>query len=380
VAAKAVRVIGPGRAGRSFARGLEKAGWRVAGVLGRDDDVTAAAEGVDLLVLAVPDGAVAAVAAAVRPVPACVVAHLAGALGLDVLAPHERRASVHPLRSLPTPTSDLAGAWFAVAGDALAAEVVADLDGRVVAVDDAARTAYHAAAVIASNHLVALLGSVERVAATAGVPLDAFLDLVRGTVDNVELLGPAGALGLDVLALHPRRASIHPLRSLPTPTSDLAGAWFAVAGDPLAAEVVADLDGRLVEVDDEARTAYHAAAVVASNHLVALLGSVERIAAAAGVPLEAFLDLVRGTVDNVELLGPAAALTGPVARGDWDTVARHLEAIPASEREAYEVLAKGAARLAAADLPVSWSLSAADPAFVAPSGDQKGPANSEGGA
>ena len=231
VAAKAVRVIGPGRAGSSLARGLEKAGWQVAGVLGRGDDVSGAAAGVDLLVIATPDASIASVAASVAPVDACVVAHLAGALGLDVLAPHVRRASIHPLRSLPTTSSDLAGAWFAVAGHAL------------------------------------------------------------------------------------------------------------------AGEVVADLDGRLVEVDDESRTAYHAAAVMASNHLVALLGAVERVAASAGVPLDAFLDLVRGTVDNIEVLGPEAALTGPVARGDWDTVARHLAALPETERATYEVLTDAAKRL-----------------------------------
>lgn len=194
MAAHAVRVIGPGRAGLSFARGLDKAGWRVLDPLGRGDDPRGAAEGADLLLIATPDGVIGAVARAVDPVDSCVVAHAAGALGLDVLAPHRRRASVHPLRSLPTTSSDLTGAWFAVAGDALAGVVVADLDGRLVEVDDAARTAYHAAAVVASNHLVALLGSVERVAAEAGVPLDAFLDLVRGTVDNVAVLGPAGAL------------------------------------------------------------------------------------------------------------------------------------------------------------------------------------------
>src|SRR5687768_3285947 len=124
VAAKAVRVIGPGRAGLSLARGLEKAGWRVLDVLGRGDDVEGAAAGADLLVLATPDAAIPAVAAAVRPVDTCVVAHLAGALGLDALSPHPRRASIHPLRSLPTTSSDLTGAWFAVAGDALAGEVV----------------------------------------------------------------------------------------------------------------------------------------------------------------------------------------------------------------------------------------------------------------
>ncbi len=77
---------------------------------------------------------------------------------------------------------------------------------------------------------------------------------------------------------------------------------------------------------------YHAAAVVASNHLVGLLGQVERIAAGIGVPLDAYLDLARGSLDNVAALGPAAALTGPVRRGDRATVERHLAALPPEER------------------------------------------------
>jgi predicted short-subunit dehydrogenase-like oxidoreductase (DUF2520 family) len=161
----------------------------------------------------------------------------------------------------------------------------------------------------------------------------------------------AGSLGLDVLGPHPRTAAVHPLRAIPTPDTALAGAWFAVAGDPLATEVVAAIGGRPIRVADADRAAYHAAACVASNHLVALLGQVERIAASAGVPLEAFLDLVRGTVDNVERLGPDAALTGPVARGDWETVARHLAALDPTEREAYEALAHAAARLAGREVP-----------------------------
>ena len=156
--------------------------------------------------------------------------------------------------------------------------------------------------------------------------------------DDVVVAHLAGALGLDVLAPHPRRASFHPLRSIPTTSTDLTGAWWAVAGDPLVRDVVEALDGRCIEVDESARVAYHAAAVMASNHLVALLGAVERVASSAGVPLDAFFDLVRGTVDNVAALGPAAALTGPVARGDWDTVARHLAALPESERATYEAL------------------------------------------
>jgi predicted short-subunit dehydrogenase-like oxidoreductase (DUF2520 family) len=191
---RSLRVIGPGRAGGSLARALAAAGWTVCEPLGRGDDVTDAAAGVDLLVLATPDAAVADVAAAVRPVATTVLTHLAGSLGLDVLAGHERRAALHPLRSIATPTTDLRGAWFAVAGDPLAAEVVAALGGHRVAVADEDRAAYHAAACIASNHLVALLGQAQRVAATAGVPLAAYLDLVRQTVDNVAALGPAEAL------------------------------------------------------------------------------------------------------------------------------------------------------------------------------------------
>jgi predicted short-subunit dehydrogenase-like oxidoreductase (DUF2520 family) len=229
-----VRIVGPGRAGRALALALGRAGWDVAPLVGRDGDVAGAADGVDLVVLATPDDAVAAVAAAVRPVAGTVVAHLAGALGLDVLAPHERRAAVHPLMALPTPE----------------------------------------------------LGA-ER----------------------------------------------------------LAGGWFAVAGDPLAGEVVAALGGRSFAVADADRATYHAAAVVASNHLVALLGQVERLATEAGVPLEPYLDLAAATLDHVRALGPAAALTGPAARGDEATIRRHLDALPADERAAYQALVDAARRL-----------------------------------
>jgi predicted short-subunit dehydrogenase-like oxidoreductase (DUF2520 family) len=228
-------VVGRGRAGGALAIALGRAGWEEVPALGRGDDVTAAADGVDLLVLAVPDPAVAEVAAAVEPVPSTVVAHLAGSLTLDVLAPHLRRASIHPLVALPT-----------------------------------------------------------------------------------------GELGAERLA---------------------GGAWFAVAGDPMAEQVVAALGGTAIEVADEQRVTYHAAAVIASNHLVALLGQVERVAAEAGVPLDAYLDLVRATVENVDALGPQAALTGPIARGDEATVAKHLAALPDDEREAYEALAQAARTL-----------------------------------
>jgi predicted short-subunit dehydrogenase-like oxidoreductase (DUF2520 family) len=197
-----LRVIGPGRAGAALAAAARSVGWRVEPLVGRSDDPSWAAHGVDLLVVATPDAAIRSVAAAVQPGPA-VVAHLSGSLGADEIVGHARRAALHPLVALPDAATGarrlVAGAWFAVAGDppearALVEALVADLGGRSFVVDDAHRAAYHAAAAIASNHLVALLAQAERVAATAGVPLAAYLDLVRATIDNVAELGPAAAL------------------------------------------------------------------------------------------------------------------------------------------------------------------------------------------
>ncbi|HEY9557422.1 MAG TPA: DUF2520 domain-containing protein, partial [Acidimicrobiales bacterium] len=110
-------------------------------------------------------------------------------------------------------------------------------------------------------------------------------------------------------------------------------------------ELVTALDGRAVRVAEDEWARYHATAVIASNHLVALLGQVERMAASVGAPLEAYLALSRGTLANVAALGPADALTGPVKRGDTATIERHLAALPADERRAYEALAAEAAKL-----------------------------------
>jgi predicted short-subunit dehydrogenase-like oxidoreductase (DUF2520 family) len=132
-----------------MAAALADAGWEVVGFLGRDADPAArhrAAADVDLLLIATPDADIAATAAAVEPGPA-VIAHLAGSLGLDVLAPHapERRAAVHPLVALPTPELGRqrlqAGAWFGIAGHPLAAEVVSDLGGSSFEVRDEDRAA-----------------------------------------------------------------------------------------------------------------------------------------------------------------------------------------------------------------------------------------------
>jgi predicted short-subunit dehydrogenase-like oxidoreductase (DUF2520 family) len=193
-----VRIIGRGRAGRSFGEALASVGVEVRGILGRTDEVGSAAQGVDLVLLAVPDRAVSEVASAVRPVRATVMAHCSGAFGLEVLGAHERVASLHPLLTLPDPVVGAhrlcSGGYFAVAGDPLAIELVGALGGRPLALPAQARARYHAAACLASNHLVALLGQVERIAASVGLPLEAFLPLAQGALDDVRALGPRAAL------------------------------------------------------------------------------------------------------------------------------------------------------------------------------------------
>jgi predicted short-subunit dehydrogenase-like oxidoreductase (DUF2520 family) len=193
------RVIGPGRAGRSLMAALDAVGgYEARDALERGAALVDAAAGIDLLVIATPDDEVRRVATQVRPVAGTVVVHLSGSLGLDVLEPHARRGSLHPLTPLPTPTVGSerlrSGITFAVSGDSMTHDLVAALGGRAVEVDDHARTNYHAAASIAANHLVALIGQVERVAATIGLPLDAFSGLIRAATDDALALGPRQAL------------------------------------------------------------------------------------------------------------------------------------------------------------------------------------------
>ena len=150
-----------------------------------------------------------------------------------------------------------------------------------------------------------------------------------------------------------RLGALHPLQTLSGDdgAARLPGAYAAVEGPPFVAELAREIGLVPFRVEPERRALYHAAAAVASNHLVALAGQVERLAAAAEVPFAAFGPLMRTTLDAVAGLGPAAALTGPVARGDIATIAAHLAALAPAERDAYLTLAREAQRLAGRDDP-----------------------------
>ena len=149
------------------------------------------------------------------------------------------------------------------------------------------------------------------------------------------------------------------MQSLANPVTGaerLSGSWFAVSGEHEAITVsrrlVARLGGTPLTVPIERRPLYHAAAVVASNYLPVLLALAARLLVLAGVDedeaIPALLPLMRGTLENIAELGLAPALTGPISRGDVETVRLHLRALPDREARVYRDLGREAVALAEA--------------------------------
>jgi predicted short-subunit dehydrogenase-like oxidoreductase (DUF2520 family) len=153
-------------------------------------------EGAELVLLCVPDGAIAEVAREVEPGPW--VAHVSGATPLAALDPHRRRFSLHPLQTF-TPTrgpEQLDGAWAAVTAESDEALEVGLWLARTLGLQpfdlaDDARQLYHAGASIASNYLVTLHEVAAELFHAAGAPPEALVPLMRRTIDNgFELTGP----------------------------------------------------------------------------------------------------------------------------------------------------------------------------------------------
>ncbi|MEP6973711.1 MAG: DUF2520 domain-containing protein [Actinomycetota bacterium] len=222
-----VSIVGAGRVGTALAVLLARAGHRIVAVSGRGPtrdrasrflpdvpflDPAEAARAGDLVVIAVPDDEIHAIAERIAAAGGFHqgqwVVHLAGAYGLDVLAPVRaagaRPLALHLLQTFP----DVAGALDRIPGSTMAVtaddaegsivgeRVGYDLGARPFRLEDHKRPLYHAAAVFASNYLIVASGIAEELFRDVGVPdpLQVMLPLQRATLDNVERLGPMRAL------------------------------------------------------------------------------------------------------------------------------------------------------------------------------------------
>jgi predicted short-subunit dehydrogenase-like oxidoreductase (DUF2520 family) len=147
----------------------------------------------------------------------------------------------------------------------------------------------------------------------------------------------SGATSVDALTALAARGwevgSFHPLQTLPDPltgASALAGAWVAITAlGNLRRQLTSladDLGMTAFDLADDAKPAYHAGAAAASNFLLAGLDLAEKLLGSAGVPFAAAGPLSAEVLDNAYEQGPRPALTGPIARGDWDTVRAQLRA------------------------------------------------------
>lgn len=156
---------------------------------------------------------------------------------------------------------------------------------------------------------------------------------------TTEALAPLHSVGYPVGSLHPLQAIADPWHS----GDRLIGAAYALAGEPAAMtaarRLVNALEGIPLVIPPHMRPVYHASAVIASNYLIGLLAFAVRLMMETGVSesdaIEGLIPLMRGTLENLDHLGVAHALTGPIARGDSDTVRLHLTRLSEPDRKLY---------------------------------------------
>jgi predicted short-subunit dehydrogenase-like oxidoreductase (DUF2520 family) len=161
------------------------------------------------------------------------------------------------------------------------------------------------------------------------VPDAAIRDVAEGlSLGHGWIAHVSGATPLSALDPHLNRFALHPLQTFTRARGpeQLDGAWAAVSGESDEAlghgfELARTLGLQPFELADEARPVYHAGAAIASNYLVTLHRAASRLFEAAGAPPEALVPLMTRTIEN------GFELTGPIARGDWETVAAHVRAI-----------------------------------------------------
>ena len=210
-----IHVIGRGRVGAALAARLDERG------------VSVTSNDPDLVLLCVPDAAIADVARATAVGPW--IAHVSGATPLAALGPHARRFGVHPLQTFTRArgAEQIDGAWAAVTAETDEAQSRAIWLAEIVGlhpfiIADADRGLYHAGAVIASNYLVTLYRAASRLVAAAGAPPSALVPLMERTIENgFDLTGPIARGDVETIDRH--------LRDIARAAPDLVAMYRALA-------------------------------------------------------------------------------------------------------------------------------------------------------
>lgn len=160
------------------------------------------------------------------------------------------------------------------------------------------------------------------------VPDAAIPEVARAVEVGPWVAHTSGATPLAALAPHVKRFGIHPLQTIVSGRGpeQLDGAWAAITGEDDDAIgrgtwLAAELGLKPFRLDDAMRALYHAGAAMASNYLVTLHQAASELVQRAGAPPEALLPLMQRVIDN------GFELTGPIARGDWQTIDAHLAAL-----------------------------------------------------
>lgn len=156
------------------------------------------------------------------------------------------------------------------------------------------------------------------------------------------LLADAERMGASVFSLHPLQAFAEEKKAL----ADLPHTYFSLEGDgkrlaPIR-NILSQTGNRYFSINSEHKTLYHLSACILSNYLVTLMDSGLQALGSSGIDARegftAMRPLIEGTLSNIARLGPAKALTGPIARGDAGTIKQHLQALRKSGLEDVEAL------------------------------------------
>lgn len=250
--------------------------------------------------------------------------------------------------ALPARGYRVAGVASRTLGSARACAELAGCDRYGV---DPVEIAHLASVVLISTPDRTIRSVCEQIAAGDGfAPGDLAIHL-SGALDS-DALDAARQCGAFALSLHP----IQTFADHRIAAGRLVGSYFSLEGDEEAVSfgrrLVEDLGGSSVVVSPEGKSLYHAALCVASNYLVVLADLAARMLRGSGVPeedaLPLLMPLIRGTVENLERVGLPQALTGPIGRGDTNTIEHHLEVLRRQMPDllrVYSILGEGAAEV-----------------------------------